>query len=226
MIEPTPAISSSPFEATTQHSKPCARGRLPTSEPSGQASAPERTPHRYKVDAVVNAAGPAGREVAGFVGRTLSMRDEPGLIARLRCDHVPVRRAMHAPHVEIRPDGPGQVVLHSREIDALIDPVADTSDLARRLHDLAVDVVPALRTGELIDARIVRRPIPMDGFPSVGGIDDLAGYYEAVTHSGITLSAVIGRLLTQEIIDGSVDALIEPYRPDRFPTCEPGSHGG
>jgi glycine/D-amino acid oxidase-like deaminating enzyme len=174
--------------------------------------------HRYKVDAVVNAAGPAGREVAGFVGRTLPMRDEPGLIARLRCDHVPVRRAMHAPHVEIRPDGPGQVVLHSREIDALIDPVADTRDLAGRLHDLAIDVVPALRTGELIDARIVRRPIPLDGFPSVGGIDGLAGYYEAVTHSGITLSAVIGRLLTQEIIDGSVDALIEPYRPDRFPT--------
>lgn len=185
--------------------------------------------HRYKVDAVVNAAGPAGREVAGFVGRTLPMRDEPGLIARLRCDHVPVRRAMHAPHVEIRADGPGQVVLHSREIDALIDPAAgptDPADLAGRLHDLAVDVVPALRTGELIRAKIARRPIPIDGFPSVGGLDDLAGYYEAVTHSGITLSAVIGRLLAQEIIDGSVDGLIKPYRPDRFPSVEPGSHGG
>jgi glycine/D-amino acid oxidase-like deaminating enzyme len=111
----------------------------------------------------------------------------------------------------------------------LIDPAAgptDPADLAGRLRDLAVEVVPALRTGELIRAKIAWRPIPIDGFPSVGGLDDLAGYYEAVTHSGITLSAVIGRLLAREIIDGSVDELIKPYRPDRFPSYEPGSHGG
>jgi glycine/D-amino acid oxidase-like deaminating enzyme len=176
--------------------------------------------HRDKVDAVVNAAGPAGREVAGFVGRTLPMRDEPGLVVRLGCDRVPVRRAMHAPHVEVRPDDQHQVVLHSREVDALIDPAADPTDLSGRLHDLAIDVVPALRTAELIDARVAWRPIPIDGFPSVGGLHDLAGYYEAVTHSGITLSVTIGRVLAREIIDGTVDELIEPYRPGRFAGVE------
>ncbi len=63
---------------------------------------------------------------------------------------------------------------------------------------------------------IAWRPVPVDGFPSVGRVDDLAGYYEAVTHSGITLGPIIGRLLTQEIIDGTVDTLIAPYRPSRF----------
>jgi hypothetical protein len=58
---------------------------------------------RVVVIAVVNAAGPAAGDIAGFVGRTLPMRDEPGLVARLRCDHVPIRRVMHAPHVELRP---------------------------------------------------------------------------------------------------------------------------
>lgn len=180
--------------------------------------------HRYKVDAVVNASGPAGREVAGFVGRTLPMRDEPGLVARLRCDRVPVRRAMHAPHVELRPDGQRQVVLHSREIDAMIDPAAGSTDLSGPLHDRAIDVVPALRAAELIEARLAWRPIPIDGLPSIGGVEEPAGYYEAVTHSGITLSVIIGRLLAQEIIDGTVDKLIEPYRPSRFATIEPESH--
>jgi glycine/D-amino acid oxidase-like deaminating enzyme len=180
--------------------------------------------HRYKVDAVVNASGPAGRDVAGLVGRTFPMRDEPGLVARLRCDRVPIRRVMHTPHVQLRPDDQSQVVLHSREIDALIDPATDATDLSGRLHDLAIEVVPTLRTAELIDARVAWRPIPIDGFPSVGGVDDLAGYYEAVAHSGITLSVIIGRVLAQEIVDGTVDKLIAPYRPSRFASVEPGSH--
>jgi glycine/D-amino acid oxidase-like deaminating enzyme len=171
---------------------------------------------RHAVDSVVNAAGPAGWEVAGFVGRTLPMRDEPGLVARVRCDRVPIRRAMHAPHVELRPDGPSQVALHSREIDDVIDPVSDTSDLAMRLHRLAIDVVPALGCCEVVGARVAWRPIPIDGFPSVGGVEQVDGYYEAVTHSGITLGAIVGRLLAQEIMDGTVNKLIEPYRPDRF----------
>jgi glycine/D-amino acid oxidase-like deaminating enzyme len=170
----------------------------------------------YGVDAVVNAAGPAGRVVARLVGRRLPMRDEPGLVARLACDGVPVGRAMHAPHVELRPDGEGRVVVHSREIDALIDPAADPVDLAGRLRRLAVDVVPSLRRSALLEARVSWRPIPVDEFPSVGGVDGLVGYYEAITHSGITLGVIIGRLLAQEIIDGSVDDLIRPYRPDRF----------
>lgn len=179
--------------------------------------------HRDKVDAVVNAAGPAAREVAGFVGRTLPMRDEPGLVARLRCDRVPVRRVLHAPHVELRPHDHDQVVLHSREIDALIDPVVAATDLSGQLHDLAIDVVPTLRSAELIDARVAWRPIPIDGFPSVGGVDDLAGYYEAVTHSGITLGGIIGRVLSDEIVDGTMDPLVEHYRPGRLASVEPDS---
>ena len=73
------------------------------------------------------------------------MRDEPGLVVRIRCDARAVRRAMHTPHVEIRPDGPGRVVLHSREIDARLGPDANLEDLAAELRALAVDVVPALR---------------------------------------------------------------------------------
>jgi glycine/D-amino acid oxidase-like deaminating enzyme len=171
---------------------------------------------RIRVDAVVNAAGPAGAEVASLVGRTLPMREEPGLLARVHCATVPLRRVMHAPHVELRPDGPRLVVLHSREIDSLIESSASISDLSGRLCRLATDVAPALDDSELVEAQIAWRPIPLDGFPSVGAASNISGYYEAVTHSGITLGAIVGRVLTQEMIDGTVDAVIAPYRPDRF----------
>ena len=42
------------------------------------------------------------------------------------------------------------------------------------------------------------------------------GYYEAVTHSGVTLGPLLGRLLAREILEGEVDPLLSSYRPDRF----------
>jgi glycine/D-amino acid oxidase-like deaminating enzyme len=176
--------------------------------------------HCLNVDAMVNAAGPSGAQVASLVGRGLPMRHEPGFLARVSCATVPIGRVMHAPHVELRPDGPRSVVLHSREIDALIELAADTHELFERLKRLAIDAVPALAASELAEARIARRPIPGDGFPAVGAIRQVSGYYEAITHSGVTLGVIVGRLLAEEIIDGTVDGLIAPYRPDRFTVGE------
>jgi glycine/D-amino acid oxidase-like deaminating enzyme len=123
---------------------------------------------RLDVDVVVNAAGPAAAHVAGLVARHLPMRREPGAVTRIDCPRVPVHRAMHAPHIEIRPDGHASVLLHSREVDALIDTGADPAGLARLLHASARQVVPDLGDARIARTRVVHRPIPADGYPSVG----------------------------------------------------------
>lgn len=178
---------------------------------------------RLDVDIVVNAAGPGASHVAGFVARRLPMRREPGIVTRIDCPQVPIHRAMHAPHIEMRPDGDAAMVLHSREIDALIDTM-DTMDtgeaaaeLGRLLHDLARQVIPELANSRVAQARVAHRPIPADGFPSVGAVPSVPGYYEAVSHSGITLGPVIGRLLAAEILGGERDELLADFRPERFP---------
>ncbi|WP_267895451.1 NAD(P)/FAD-dependent oxidoreductase [Streptomyces sp. CB01201] len=173
---------------------------------------------RLDVDIVVNAAGPSASHVAGLVARRLPMRREPGVVARIDCAQVPVHRAMHAPHIEIRPAGDTSVVLHSREIDALIDTGEDPGQLARLLHESARHVVPELGKSRIAETRIVDRPIPADGWPSVGAVPSVPGYYEAVSHSGITLGPVIGRLLASEILSGKRDELLADFRPERFPS--------
>ncbi|MGX1549238.1 NAD(P)/FAD-dependent oxidoreductase [Streptomyces adustus] len=173
---------------------------------------------RIDVDAVVNAAGPSASHVAGLVARRLPMRREPGVVTRLDCAQVPVHRPMHAPHIEIRPDGDASVVLHSREIDALIDSGEHPDHLGRLLHESARHVVPELGNSRIAQTRIVDRPIPADGFPSVGAVPSVPGYYEAVSHSGITLGPVIGRLLASEILSGTRDELLADFRPERFPS--------
>jgi glycine/D-amino acid oxidase-like deaminating enzyme len=174
---------------------------------------------RLDVDVVVNAAGPGASHVAGLVARHLPMRREPGVVTRIGCTRVPVHRAMHAPHVEIRPDGDASVVLHSREVDALIDTGEDPVELARLLRESARHVVPELGDARIAQTRVVHRPIPADGFPSVGAVPSVPGYYEAVSHSGITLGPVLGRLLASEILSGKRDELLADFRPERFPSA-------
>ncbi|MFI6925104.1 NAD(P)/FAD-dependent oxidoreductase [Nonomuraea spiralis] len=178
---------------------------------------------RLDVDVVVNAAGPGAAHVAGLVARHLPMRREPGVVTRIGCAQVPIRRTMHAPRVAIRPDGDASVVLHSREVDALIDTGEDPAALERLLHESARDVVPGFEDSRVVGTRVVYRPIPGDGFPSVGAVPSVPGYYEAVSHSGITLGPVIGRLLASEIVSGRRDETLADFRPERFSHDNPAS---
>jgi glycine/D-amino acid oxidase-like deaminating enzyme len=169
------------------------------------------------VNVVVNAAGPSASWVAELIARHLPMRREPGAVTRVGCAQVPVHRAMHAPHIEIRPDGDASVVLHSREVDALIDTGEAPAELARLLHESARHVVPELGHARIAETQVADRPIPGDGFPSVGAVPSVPGYYEAVSHSGITLGPVIGQLLASEILSGRPDDMLADFRPERFP---------
>ena len=86
------------------------------------------------------------------------------------------------------------------------------ADLVARAHDLLPSIGPATVTG----VGVAVRPIPADGLSSVGSDSGLPGYYEAVTHSGVTLGPLLGRLLAREILTGAVDHLLAPFRPERF----------
>ena len=92
---------------------------------------------------------------------------------------------MHAGSVEIRPDGTGRVLPHSRRIDARLD-VAGLADdrLIRDLIGLAVTVVPSLAAADLVDAQVGHRPMPADTYPSVEAVAAIGGYYELVSHLG------------------------------------------
>jgi len=46
------------------------------------------------------------------------------------------------------------------------------------------------------------KPIPGDGEPVLGSVDQVQGLYLACTHSGATLSLIVGELLTHEILRG------------------------
>jgi glycine/D-amino acid oxidase-like deaminating enzyme len=171
-----------------------------------------------RADAVVNAAGAGGASLAEMVGRTLPLDVYPGLLVRVTAPDKPLDHLLHTPHINLRPDGSGYVLLHHGSVDErLTDDFSGKEDpLCAELLERAVRVLPALEEAEVVEARFGRRPVPADGHSCVGALPAIPGYYEAVTHSGVTLGPLLGRLLACEILTGAVDPLIAPFRPDRF----------
>jgi glycine/D-amino acid oxidase-like deaminating enzyme len=173
-------------------------------------------------DVVVNATGPKAASVAEMVGRKLPLDVFPGLLVRVAIPGEPLRHLMHTPCINVRPDGPGYILLHHDSIDErLTDDSAGTEDpLCVELLERARLVLRALEEAEVVEAQLGMRPVPADGHSCVGALSGIPGYFEAVTHSGVTLGPLVGHLLAREILTGEVDPLISPFRPDRLPSTQ------
>ena len=60
------------------------------------------------------------------------------------------------------------------------------------------------------------RPMPQDGLPVAGHSPGNPDVYIAVMHSGVTLAPIMGRYISQEILNDDLIDELAPYRPDRF----------
>ena len=87
----------------------------------------------------------------------------------------------------------------------------------RSLASVAVHL-PGLAGARVEATRVGVRPMPRDEKPIVGAIPGLDGFYVVVSHSGVTLGPLWGRIAATELLDGIVDPRLAPYRPARFIT--------
>ncbi|MEN3280557.1 MAG: hypothetical protein V7607_1697 [Solirubrobacteraceae bacterium] len=172
------------------------------------------------VDAVVNAAGPEADRVAALAGAPLKLcAGRTGLLVDLAVERDPIQRILQSPRVSVRPLGPGRLQLRADEIDAELaagPQDARVDDLAQDLSSLARQVIPSLADARIEATRIGKRAIPSDGYASVGALSAVPGYFEAVSHSGVNLGPLIGRLLAEQIVSGIPDRLLRRFAPDRF----------
>lgn len=85
---------------------------------------------------------------------------------------------------------------------------------ARILSKLSV-YMPGLAGAEVDHVTLGFRPMPSDGFPVVGPVPGVPGVSLCVTHSGVTLAALLGDYMASEMIDGYEEPMLAPYRPSR-----------
>ncbi|MFM9369969.1 NAD(P)/FAD-dependent oxidoreductase [Streptomyces sp. Da 82-17] len=191
---------------------------------------------RFEADWVVNCAGPDAGRIAQLAGGALPLNRVPGLVGE--STRLPEGQRLGAilatPGVDLRPAPDGRVVSISWPVDALLPTDgAGTEDtdqggapgerrrpdpaLERELHRLGRAVYAPLRTAEMAGVRLGVRPVPADGLPLVGCAEATPGLYTLVTHSGVTLAPVLGRLAARELITSRPAPELAAYRPDRTP---------
>jgi glycine/D-amino acid oxidase-like deaminating enzyme len=173
---------------------------------------------KLRADLVVNAAGPQGAAVAALCGAKVPLEQRIGAFVVSRPVPVRLRHVVHAGELHFRPDGGSRLVFHSLAFDSQVQPdqtVGLEHPICTEAVSLASSLMPVVNRAGVEAVRLGIRPMPVDGHPIVGFDPQVSGLYHILTHSGITLAAILGLLVTEELSGGEVPEL-EPYRPRRF----------
>lgn len=192
----------------------------------GKIRAVQTDSAEFPVDSVVVAAGTDTTTVAGMGGAYIPQAESPGVVIRTTplpplLHNVPV---IYAPpledgrreiHMRQCPDGRFMIGEGDQESLAEDDTQQHADDLLAR----AACYLPGLSDAKAVPVPVGWRPMPLDGYPTVGYTAETPNLYVALTHSGVTLAPVISQLVSMEICeDVRADAVLSPYRPERFAT--------
>ncbi|QJS99887.1 FAD-binding oxidoreductase [Streptomyces asoensis] len=177
-------------------------------------------------DRVVLAAGRWTQRLAARAGIDVPMVTDAGrgaqtvgLLGYARSSELDLRCVVHSPGLNLRPAAGGHAVVQALDLNAGVDPEdppsADgdiASTLARRFSALLPDPSRALE----IDLRVGFRSLPADGHTVAGYASAQSRVYCLVSHSGVTLAPVLGRLVATEITTDQEQGLLRAFRPTRF----------
>ncbi len=176
-------------------------------------------------DVVVVCAGRWTAELLGTAGYSLPLlgTDQGPVVLGYLGYTAPVAlrlsRVLTAPGLNVRPDGGGRLVLQARDLDPsedFTDPPSTSGSLASEMRRRLGYVLRRGDRATIQDVRLGRRAIPADGLTVTGFIDPGQRIYTVVTHSGITLAPLLGRLVAKEVARGTRSPMLEPFRPGRL----------
>jgi glycine/D-amino acid oxidase-like deaminating enzyme len=175
-------------------------------------------------DRVVLSAGAWTADLAALVGVSVPMvaRSEaavPGLIVRATAPADGLHHQVMGAGFLVRPHRAGEVLLsgegHGVELTA--DTRAEVvTRAAEDLLILAGKTVPALRGSQVVTVGIGLRALTGDGVSIVGPSVSVPNLYVSVTHSGVSLAPLLGKLAARELLTGHPEGALEPFRLTRF----------
>jgi glycine/D-amino acid oxidase-like deaminating enzyme len=167
----------------------------------------------------VLAAGAEAVAVAAAVGLEVPTVSSPGMLVQTRplpplTDRVVYVPGGPGPPVHLRQRAAGSLLVGERTQQT---PATDPGlGHAQALLAQAARFFPALAGIGVDRWWLAWRAMPADGLPILGPLPWLGPLYLAVSHSGVTLAPVLGRLVATEIATQTPDGVLAPFRPGRF----------
>src|SRR6266536_2394009 len=167
----------------------------------------------------VLAAGAESVAIVRTVGLDIPTLASPGLLVETErlpafTDKVVYLPGGPGPQVHLRQRPDGSVLLGERSQEQVARDLSQQH--ARALLGQAARFLPVLRGAHIARTLLAWRSMPADRLPIVGPVPGLDSLYLAVTHRGVTLAPVLGRLVADEIATGEPQWLLAPFRASRF----------
>ncbi len=175
----------------------------------------------WQPQVTVLAAGAGSVAVAAATGLEVPLLASPGLLvataplAPLLGGVVYPPTEAGSPPVCLRQRADGVVLLAEGSPEQAASDLSKRHD--RRLLAQAARFFPALARVPIREQAVAWRPMPADRLPIVGPVPGLESLYLAVAHRGVTLAPVLGELVARELVEGTAERLLAPFRPARFP---------
>lgn len=198
---------------------------LAVSEVEGGARV-ETTAGTEDFDAVVLATGRWSEALTASAGYRVPMADPDaagsatvGLLGFTRPLPTRLDRVLTTPHLNVRPDGGGRLIVQGLDLDAQADPADPPSpdgELAATLCARLTELLAGTEGASLESLRVGQRSMPADGLTVAGFLGERGTVYVLATHSGITLGPLLGRLAAREVVAGEQQDVLAEFRPQRL----------
>lgn len=163
---------------------------------------------------VILAAGLGSVPLLATENIRLPVEGRAGLLANtLPVNKQYLNTLFHGPDLNMRQTRDGRIL--AGESFAGSDAGVDAEKTAR---EIIAKVQQAFKGGEEIEYGYYTlgiRPDPEDGLPILGDTP-LEGLDVAVMHSGVTLAAIVGKLIAEKVLTGHSDPILDYFRLDRF----------
>jgi glycine/D-amino acid oxidase-like deaminating enzyme len=187
---------------------------------------------RVALDRLVVAAGVDTPGILAMAGFDLRLRHAPGILAHSKPAAPVTATIFDAPGgLSFKqmtdgsivgtdsPEPPDIPVHHEIREHAMDFAEQGLRDMhGQRILGKIAAILPAARGLPLERLTLGFRPLPLDDLPVVGALPGAARVHVVVTHSGVTLAPILGRLVTGEVLNDSRSAALAPFRPERFAT--------
>ena len=175
----------------------------------------------FPVQAAVLATGAAVPTDAAELGLAIPAASSLCLLVTTRPVPHELTAVLNTPRASVRPTPNGALAVDSDWTTAHIAPAtgAGYEVPSAIVEELLAEASTLLIGSPHLEAdrhSIGPKPIPGDGEPVLGRIDDIAGLYVAFTHSGATLGLIAGELLAYEIVRGTAHPMLADFNARRF----------
>ena len=198
---------------------------LKLNEKNGRLNSINTTMGKFEVDHAVFACG---IDTDNNLSIDTSSTPTPGIILKSKPVENRFNKIIVGPGVHIHQQNDGSIVLGEQDgaplshFDRLKErpnrfPNKEFEELhTERIINTAKNFTTGLEDIVIEKVSIGWRPLPKDRIPIIGRFKKTKGVYVSMMHSGISLAAIVSKLVSEEILENKNIPILDDFRPSRF----------